>query len=71
MGDLSKFQKTLLKHVKIRFVTILRNVNIPKIFSHIGSNIDAYSFKVVILILTLKLVKQHAKSQAEITQEKF
>ena len=28
-------------------------------------------FKVVILILTLKLVKQHAKSQAEITQEKF
>ena len=39
-----KFQKILLKHVKIRFVTILRNVNIPK-YSHIGSNIDVNSLK--------------------------
>ena len=57
--------RALLKHVKIRFVTILRNINIQK-YSHV------YSLIVVILFLTLKLVKQHAtKSQAAITQEKF
>ena len=57
--------RALLKHVKIRFVTILRNINIQK-YSHV------YSLIVVILFLTLKLVKQHAtKSHAAITQEKF